>query len=67
MYQKGGAGGSAAAIAQETTTGTGIGDVNFGVNYKLFGENGWRPDGVLNVSVTAPTGREPYGLSLIHI
>ncbi|MBE2210845.1 MAG: transporter [Xanthomonadaceae bacterium] len=62
VYQKGGAGGSAAAIAQETTTGTGIGDVNFGVNYKLFGENGWRPDGVLNVSVTAPTGREPYGI-----
>lgn len=62
VYQKGGAGGSAAAIAQETTTGTGIGDVTVGANYKLFGENGWRPDGVLNVSVTAPTGREPYGI-----
>ncbi len=62
VYQKGGAGGSAAAIAQETTNGTGLGDINFGANYKLFGENGWRPDGVLNVSITAPTGREPYGI-----
>lgn len=62
VYQKGGAGGSAAAIAQETTNGTGLGDVNIGANYKLFGENGWRPDGVLNVSITAPTGREPYGI-----
>ncbi len=62
VYQKGGAGGSAAAIAQETTSGTGLGDVNLGANYKLFGERGWRPDGVLNVSVTAPTGREPYGI-----
>lgn len=62
VYQKGGAGGSAAAIAQESTTGTGIGDVTLGANYKLFGENGWRPDGVLSVTVTAPTGREPYGI-----
>ncbi len=62
VYQKGGAGGSAAAIAQETTNGTGLGDINVGANYKLFGENGWRPDGVLSVSITAPTGREPYGI-----
>lgn len=62
LYQKGGAGGAAAAIAQEETTGTGIGDVTLGANYKLFGERGWRPDGVLNVGITAPTGREPYGI-----
>ena len=62
VYQKGGAGGSAAAIAQETTNGVGVGDVSLGMNYKLFGEHGWRPDGVLNVSITAPTGREPYGI-----
>lgn len=62
VYQKGGAGGSAAAIAQESTDGNGLGDITLGANYKLFGENGWRPDGVLSVSVTAPTGREPYGI-----
>lgn len=62
VYQKGGAGGSAAAIAQESTSGMGMGDVTLGANYKLFGERGWVPDGVLNLSVTAPTGREPYGI-----
>ncbi|MCD9086540.1 transporter [Stenotrophomonas sp. SY1] len=62
IYQKGGAGGSAAAIAQEETNGTGIGDVTFTANYKLFGERGWRPETVLSGGVTAPTGREPYGL-----
>ncbi len=62
VYQKGGAGGSAAGIAQEQTTGTGIGDVSLSANYKLFGERGWRPETVLTGGVTAPTGREPYGL-----
>ena len=62
IYQKGGAGGSAAAIAQEETHGTGIGDVSVSANYKLFGERGWRPETVLTGGVTAPTGREPYGL-----
>ncbi len=62
VYQKGGAGGSAAAIAQEETDGTGLGDVTFSANYKLFGERGWRPETVLNLGVTAPTGREPYGI-----
>jgi len=62
VYQKGGAGGSAAAIAQEETSGTGLGDVTVSANYKLFGERGWRPDTVLNLGVTAPTGREPYGI-----
>ena len=62
IYQKGGAGGSAAAIAQEETHGTGIGDVTASANYKLFGERGWRPETVLTGGITAPTGREPYGL-----
>lgn len=30
IYQKGGAGGSAAAVAQEETTGSGIGDITLG-------------------------------------
>ncbi|BFI97122.1 MAG: transporter [Rhodanobacter sp.] len=62
-YQKGGAGGSAAAIGEESTSGTGIGDVNFAVNYKLFGETTLRPDTLLTVGVTAPTGRAPYGIN----
>lgn len=61
-YQKGGAGGSAAAVAQEESTGTGVGDITFGANYRLFAESGWRPETVLTATVTAPTGREPYGM-----
>lgn len=62
IYQKGGAGGSAAAIAQEETNGNGIGDVTVSANYKLFPEGRRRPETVMTVGVTAPTGREPYGL-----
>ena len=63
VYQKGGAGGAAATIAQEETTGSGIGDVVASANYRLFGERGARPETVLNFGVTMPTGREPYGIS----
>lgn len=62
VYQKGGAGGAAAAIAQEQTDGAGLGDISASANYKLFGERGVWPETVLNVGVTAPTGREPYGI-----
>ena len=62
VYQKGGAGGAAAAIAQEETTGSGIGDVTASANYRLFGEQGPRPETVLNFGLTMPTGREPYGI-----
>lgn len=62
VYQKGGAGGSAAAIAEEQTTGSGIGDISLSANYKLFAETGAVPDTVLTFGVTAPTGRAPYGI-----
>jgi len=62
VYQKGGAGGAAAVIAQEHTSGSGIGDVTASANFKLFSEGAWRPETVLNLGVTAPTGREPYGI-----
>ncbi|UHH11804.1 transporter [Luteimonas fraxinea] len=62
VYQKGGAGGAAAAIAQEETDGHGLGDISASANWKLFGERGPWPETVLNVGVTAPTGREPYGI-----
>ncbi len=62
IYQKGGAGGSAAAIAQEETSGHGLGDITVSANYKLLSEHRWLPETVLTVGVTAPTGREPYGL-----
>lgn len=62
VYQKGGAGGSAAAIAEEQTTGSGIGDISLSANYKLFAETGAIPDTVLTFGVTAPTGQAPYGI-----
>jgi len=62
VYQKGGAGGSAAAIGQEDTSGSGLGDIAFSANYRLFAETASRPDTVLTLGVTAPTGRAPYGI-----
>lgn len=62
VYQKGGAGGAAGAIAQEETTGSGLGDVTFSTNYLMLPETPGRPEAVLNVGITAPTGREPYGI-----
>lgn len=62
VYQKGGAGGSAAAVAQEETTGNGIGDISLSANYRVLPERGWRPETVLTAGVTAPTGRAPYGV-----
>ena len=62
VYQKGGAGGAAAVIAQEHTSGSGLGDITASANYKLFSERAWLPETVLNLGVTAPTGREPYGI-----
>ncbi|MCW8808764.1 MAG: hypothetical protein OQK79_11735 [Rhodanobacter sp.] len=62
-YQKGGAGGSAAAVAEERSRGTDIGDMTLSANFRLFPETMTRPDTVLTVGVTAPTGRAPYGIS----
>lgn len=62
VYQKGGAGGAAAAVAQEQTDGAGLGDISASANFRLWGERGAWPETVLNLGVTAPTGREPYGI-----
>jgi hypothetical protein len=61
-YQKGGAGGSAAATAEQKVSGSDIGDASLSVNYRLFTETVHRPDTVLTFGVTAPTGRAPYGI-----
>lgn len=62
VYQKGGAGGSAAAIAQESSSGGGLGDLSLSANVKLFAERERWPETVLTAGITAPTGREPYGV-----
>ncbi|GLQ89120.1 hypothetical protein [Dyella flagellata] len=66
-YQQGGAGGSAAAIDEHSSTGKGLGDVNLSVNYKILTETPSRPDTVLTLGVTAPTGRAPYGIKWVNV
>jgi len=62
-YQKGGAGGSAAAFAEvDQNSDLAIGDTTFNLSYRLLPETVSRPDVVLTGSVIAPTGREPYGI-----
>jgi len=62
-YQKGGAGGSAAAFAEvDQSSDLAIGDTTFNVSYRLLPETQSRPDVVLTGSVVAPTGQEPYGI-----
>lgn len=61
-YQKGGAGGAAAALAEEYTHDPPhLGDVNASANFRLLAETASRPDVVLTAGVVAPTGRSPYG------
>lgn len=62
VYQKGGAGGAAGAIAQEETTGSGLGDITLSGNFLMLPETTGRPELVLNAGVTLPTGQEPYGI-----
>jgi hypothetical protein len=66
-YQQGGAGGSAAALDEASSTGKGLGDVNFSVNYKILTETAHRPDTVLTLGVTAPTGQAPYGIKWVDV
>lgn len=62
-YQKGGAGGSAAIVGEKTITrDPTLGDVNFGLSHQLLKETTTNPDVVWNLSVTAPTGVDPYGV-----
>lgn len=62
VYQKGGAGGSAAAVAEQRSHGGGVGDLSVSANFRLIRERPRWPETVLTVGVTAPTGREPYGV-----
>ncbi|MDG9882581.1 hypothetical protein N7650_07005 [Pseudomonas sp. GD04058] len=62
-FQSGGAGGSGAALSDETVTrDPTIGDVNVGIAYKFMDESEYAPDAVVSLRVKAPTGKEPYGI-----
>ncbi len=62
-YLKGGAGGSAAASDETSVSNSlALGDVSLGMSYRLAAETARNADWVVNVDVTAPTGKEPYGI-----
>ena len=62
-FQSGGAGGSGAALSDQTVTrDPTLGDVNFGLAYKFMDESEYAPDAVVTLRVKAPTGKDPYGI-----
>lgn len=67
QYQSGGAGGAASGLSEAGVTGSGFGDINAGVSYRLFRETLRRPDVVVNFRVKAPTGEEPYGIPVEEV
>lgn len=66
-FQSGGAGGSAAGLAERTVHGTGFGDASIGLSYRLFPETTKLPDVVINSRVKFPTGRHPFGIEFIEV
>lgn len=52
-------------VTQTDVDDSNLGDISLGMSYHLVAETKDWPDIVLNVSVTAPTGKEPYGINLI--
>ena len=66
-FQSGGAGGDATGLEEVDLTETGLGDINFGVSYRLLRETLRRPDVVINARVKAPTGKHPWGVELVEV
>jgi hypothetical protein len=48
-------------IGDRSTTVAGMGDISFGCNYLLQEHDRCRPDILVNVLCTAPTGSDPFG------
>ncbi len=61
-YTKGGVGGVATATTEtDVTRDPTLGDVTFGLSYRLFPSN-QAVDWVWNLDITGPTGKHPYGV-----
>lgn len=52
--------------SEKTVDDSDIGDITFGVSYRVFPETPTRPDIVWNTSVIAPTGKDPYGIDFLE-
>ena len=57
---------SSIVVSEKSVDDSDIGDIFLGLSYQLFAETYTRPDIVLNFGVTAPTGRDPYGIDFIE-
>ncbi len=57
---------SSITVSEKTVDDSDIGDISLGLSYQLFPETMTRPDIVLNLSVRAPTGRDPYGINFLE-
>lgn len=67
-YQSAGAGGaSTSLIEDDVTRNPELGDVSVGFYYQLVKEQANWPDVVWNVRVKAPTGTDPYGISIVDV
>ncbi|WP_205743489.1 transporter [Halomonas alimentaria] len=63
-YQSVGADTSASRASELAVDDADLGDISASLSYRLLPETTERPDLVLNLGVTAPTGTDPYGISL---
>ncbi|KGM07788.1 Fap amyloid fiber secretin [Methylophaga thiooxydans] len=62
-----GAGFATNSVAEDDVSNGDFGDVSFGAFYRLFQEQGSRPDTVLSLRVKAPTGKDPYGIKFVEV
>ncbi|PYC22548.1 hypothetical protein [Pseudomonas alcaligenes] len=64
-YESAGAGGSSTTVSETSVSSDAmLGDIGFGISYKLVDEAPGVPDVVTSLRVRAPTGKEPYGIKL---
>ena len=47
---------------EENSQQLGMGDISFGLSYQLLYERGWKPDVIVRVGATAPTGRSQFDI-----
>lgn len=62
-----GAGFATNSVAEDDVSNGDFGDVSVGAFYRLFTEQGSRPDTVLSLRVKAPTGKDPYGIKFVEV
>lgn len=63
-FISGGAGGGSTAQIESDVASDNLGDIGFGMNYRILDEGPYLPDVVVNVRGRAPTGTDPFGIEL---